>query len=85
MLWSASVVSSETSDTDPTVVITFDNGKYIFNAGENTGRVFMEAGAGWRHTKAVFVTGVGSQRAGGLAGASRARSSRTWTECLLYV
>ncbi|KII91109.1 hypothetical protein PLICRDRAFT_37799 [Plicaturopsis crispa FD-325 SS-3] len=68
MNWNASVLSSFTSDTDPTIVITFGSGKYIFNAGEATGRAFLQSRRNWKKTKGVFLTAIGPERAGGLPG-----------------
>lgn len=68
MSWSASVLSSVSSDTEPTVVITFDSAKYIFNVGENTTRAFLQSRRNWKKTRGVFLTSVGTQRASGLPG-----------------
>ncbi|KAF8639102.1 hypothetical protein AX17_001745 [Amanita inopinata Kibby_2008] len=68
MNWSASVLTSISSDTEPTVVVNFDTAKYIFNAGENTNRAFFQSRHNWKRTKALFVTQSGTQRASGLAG-----------------
>ncbi|KAF8434881.1 hypothetical protein L210DRAFT_3552991 [Boletus edulis BED1] len=68
MLWSASVLSTLSSDTEPTVVITFDSAKYIFNVGENTTRAFLQSRQNWKKTRALFLTSVGTQRASGLPG-----------------
>lgn len=68
MLWNASVLSTTSSDTEPTVVITFDSAKYIFNVGENTTRAFLQSRQNWKKTRALFVTSVGTQRASGLPG-----------------
>lgn len=68
MNWSASVVSTVTSDTEPTIVIEFDTGKYIFNVGENTNRAFIQNRPNWKKTRGLFLTSIGTQRAGGLAG-----------------
>jgi len=67
--WSTSVISALSSDTEPTVIITFDNAKYIFNAGENTGRAWTQSRAHWRRMKALFFTQVGTQRMSGMSGA----------------
>ena len=66
--WSTSVISALSSDTEPTIILTFDNAKYIFNAGENTGRAWMQRRAHWRRMKAVFFTQTGTQRMGGMPG-----------------
>ncbi|KAH9940691.1 hypothetical protein B0H21DRAFT_572283 [Amylocystis lapponica] len=68
MNWSASVLSAVSSDTEPTVVVTFDNAKYIFNAGENTGRTWLQSRRHWRKARGLFLTSVGTQRASGLPG-----------------
>ena len=68
MSWDASVLSTISSDTEPTVVITFDSAKYIFNVGENTTRAFLQSRRNWKKTRGVFLTSVGTQRASGLPG-----------------
>lgn len=68
MSWNASVLSSISSDTEPTVVIAFDSAKYIFNVGENTTRAFLQSRRNWKKTRGVFLTSVGTQRASGLPG-----------------
>ncbi|KAJ8585232.1 hypothetical protein M405DRAFT_773220 [Rhizopogon salebrosus TDB-379] len=68
MSWNASVLSTVSSDTEPTVVITFDSAKYIFNVGENTTRAFLQSRRNWKKTRGVFLTSVGTQRASGLPG-----------------
>ncbi|KAG1719070.1 hypothetical protein EDB19DRAFT_1837096 [Suillus lakei] len=57
MSWNASVLSSVSSDTEPTVVITFDSAKYILNSRGN-----------WKKTRGAFLTSVGAQVASGLPG-----------------
>lgn len=66
--WSTSVISSLSSDTEPTIIVTFDNAKYIFNAGENTGRAWVQGRAHWKRMKALFLTQVGTQRMSGMPG-----------------
>ncbi|VDB95582.1 unnamed protein product [Peniophora sp. CBMAI 1063] len=68
MNWSASVVTAKTADTEPMIVVTFDQAKYYFNAGEGTTRSVLQAGRGWRKAKAVFLTEAGTRTSGGLAG-----------------
>lgn len=68
MNWSASVLSAVSSDTEPSVVITFDSAKYVFNAGENTGRTWLQSRNYWRRTKVLFLTSVGTQRGSGVPG-----------------
>ncbi|KAG0709133.1 beta-lactamase-like protein [Suillus ampliporus] len=51
MSWNASVLSTVSSDTEPTVVITFNSAKYIFNVEQEE----LEEDRG------VFLTSVGTQ------------------------
>lgn len=68
MNWSANVLSTVTSDTEPTIIIEFDSGKYIFNVGDNTNRVFTQSTLNWKKTRGIFLTSVGTDRASGLSG-----------------
>ncbi|KAH6915798.1 tRNA processing endoribonuclease [Coprinopsis sp. MPI-PUGE-AT-0042] len=66
--WSASVLTSVSADTEPSLMITFDNAKYMFNAGENTIRSFTHSETNRKKLKAVFLSQVTPQVAGGLPG-----------------
>ena len=66
--WTTSVISTLSSDTEPTILVTFDNAKYVFNAGENTGRAWIQGSSHWRKVKALFFTQVGTQRMSGMPG-----------------
>lgn len=68
MNWSASVLTPISSDTEPTVILTFESAKYIFNVGENTNRAFLQSKHNWKRTKALFLTQPGTKRVGGLPG-----------------
>ncbi|KAL4068530.1 hypothetical protein V8B97DRAFT_2024779 [Scleroderma yunnanense] len=68
MLWNTSVLSTLSSDTEPSVVVTFDSAKYLFNVGENTTRSYLQSRQTWRKTKALFVTSISTQRTSGLPG-----------------
>ena len=68
MNWSTSVYTTLSSDTEPSIVITFDSAKYIFNAGENTSRAILQSGRGWRKVTALFLTRLGTQRSSGVPG-----------------
>lgn len=68
MLWSTSVLSTLSSDTEPSVVITFDSAKYLFNIGENTTRSYLQSSQTWRKTRVLFATSVSTQRTSGLPG-----------------
>ncbi|KAI6104184.1 hypothetical protein F5141DRAFT_1189708 [Pisolithus sp. B1] len=69
MLWSTSVLSTLSSDTEPSVVIAFDSAKYLFNVGENTTRSYLQSRQTWRKTKGLFLTSISTQRTSGLPGA----------------
>ncbi|RDB18569.1 Ribonuclease Z, mitochondrial [Hypsizygus marmoreus] len=68
MNWSASVLTTLSSDTEPTIILTFDSAKYIFNAGENTNRAFLQSRGNWKRTRGLFFTDVGMKRSSGLPG-----------------
>ncbi|KAI0076534.1 hypothetical protein K474DRAFT_1644863 [Panus rudis PR-1116 ss-1] len=67
-MWSTDVCATLSSDTEPSFVVTFDSAKYIINASENTARAWRQGGRHWRGVKALFMTGVGTQRSSGLPG-----------------
>ncbi|KAJ7460806.1 hypothetical protein FB451DRAFT_1045064 [Mycena latifolia] len=77
MSWTASVVTSATTDTEPSLVISFDQAKYIFNAAENSNRAFTQKKAHRKKTRAFFLTQVGAQRAGGLPGMLMSSADQT--------
>lgn len=62
------MVTAATSDTEPTIILTFDHAKYLFNVGENTNRAFFQSKFRWSRTRAVFLTQANIQRASGLGG-----------------
>ncbi|KAF9038581.1 hypothetical protein BJ165DRAFT_1352473 [Panaeolus papilionaceus] len=68
MNYSTSALTTLSSDTEPSIIITFDNAKYIFNAGENTGRSFRENDRNWKKTEAMFFTQSTIERTSGLPG-----------------
>ncbi|KAI0251929.1 hypothetical protein BJV78DRAFT_1207788 [Lactifluus subvellereus] len=68
MNWSTSVYTTLSSDTEPSIVITFESAKYIFNAGENTTRAILQSKRGWKKVKALFLTRLGTQRSSGVPG-----------------
>lgn len=91
MAWSASVLTNISSDTEPTIVIKFDSAKYIFNAGENTGRSWLQNRANWKKTRGVFLTSVGTQRGAGVPGAfllstccSLNSTERSYIDCVAF-
>jgi hypothetical protein len=68
LTWSATVHTTLSTDTQPTIIVNFDDAKYIFNAGENAGRAFSESNGNWKKTKALFFTQSKLEKTSGLAG-----------------
>ena len=66
----ASVINPVSSDADACFVITFDQGRYVFGCSENTTRTFVQRHLGFQKIKAVFFTGINSDRSGGFPGQS---------------
>ncbi|KAI0360608.1 hypothetical protein OH77DRAFT_1393497 [Trametes cingulata] len=66
--WEVSVLTEATSDVEPTLFVNFGGEKYVFNAGENMVRAWISGHHSVRKTKALFVTGVGTARCGGVPG-----------------
>jgi len=68
LTWSATVHTTLSTDTQPSIIVTFDDAKYIFNASENAGRAFYESNGNWKKTKALFFTQSNVEKTSGLAG-----------------
>ncbi|KAF9454406.1 hypothetical protein P691DRAFT_717421 [Macrolepiota fuliginosa MF-IS2] len=66
--WSTTVVTPLSYDTEPTVIVTFPDAKYMFNAGENTNRSFCQSHMNRKRLRGIFLTQVAAQRASGLGG-----------------
>ncbi|CDO70624.1 hypothetical protein BN946_scf184748.g22 [Trametes cinnabarina] len=69
--WNVSVLSEATSDTEPTLVVAFDTGKYIINASEATGRAWLQSHHSFRRSKGLFLTAAGTHRCGGVPAVPR--------------
>ena len=76
MDWSTSVITPLSSDTEPCIVITFLNAKYIFNAGENSIRSAIQTSRNWRRSRALFLTQAKIDKISGLGGEYSSRSCR---------
>ena len=68
MDWSTSVLTPLSSDTEPSIVVTFSDTKYIFNAGENLSRNALQTSRNWKRTRAVFLTQAKIDKISGLGG-----------------
>ncbi|KAF8159401.1 hypothetical protein B0H34DRAFT_703302 [Crassisporium funariophilum] len=68
MNWSTSILTTISTDTEPSIVITFDNAKYIFNVPENSNRGFLQSNRNWRRARTLFFTQANVQRTSGLGG-----------------
>jgi hypothetical protein len=86
MKWSTSVITTLSSDTEPAVMLTFNDGKYIFNTSENTMRRFLQSGQVWRRAKALFFTQARVEKMSGLPGALRTflTSVAHFLTCMLF-
>ena len=68
MEWSTSALSPLSSDTEPSIIVTFADAKYIFNAGENMSRNVLQTSHNWRKTRALFLTQAKIDKISGLGG-----------------
>jgi ribonuclease Z len=68
MEWSTSVLTPLSSDTEPSIVVTFADAKYIFNVGENISRNAFQTSRNWRKARAIFLTQANIDKISGLAG-----------------
>ena len=68
MDWSTSVLTSLSSDTEPSVVVTFSDAKYIFNVGENISRNALQTSRNWKKARALFLTQAKIDKISGLGG-----------------
>ncbi|KAG8798257.1 hypothetical protein FRC17_007524, partial [Serendipita sp. 399] len=66
--WTARVTSTCTSDTDPTLLITFPDAKYLFNCPENTTRNVLQHGFGLNKYRAIFLSRITAHTGLGLPG-----------------
>jgi ribonuclease Z len=68
LAWSATVHTTLSTDTQPTIIVTTEDAKYIINTSENTGRAFFESNGNWKKTKAFFFTQSNVKKTSGLTG-----------------
>lgn len=68
MHWTASVLSTVSADSEPSVMINFDNARYMINAGENAVRALCHSQTNRKRVQAIFMTRLTLERAGGLNG-----------------
>ncbi|KDR80789.1 hypothetical protein GALMADRAFT_153220 [Galerina marginata CBS 339.88] len=84
MNWSASVLTSISSDTEPSIIVTFHTAKYIFNTSENTTRSFLQSGRLWRRTRALFYTQARVEKTSGLPGLVMTFADATLSDLQLH-
>ncbi|CAA7269249.1 unnamed protein product [Cyclocybe aegerita] len=68
MTWSVNVHTTTTTDTEPSIIATFDNAKYIFGTSENTGRAFLQNNGNWKRSRALFFSQTRVEKMSGLPG-----------------
>lgn len=69
--WHAQVIASDTVDTEPCLSVFFEStpsAKYLFGCGESTTRACIQRKYGIKKVKAIFATGVSTERTTGLPG-----------------
>ncbi|TRM58741.1 hypothetical protein BD626DRAFT_410082 [Schizophyllum amplum] len=68
MDWTASVLTTVSSDTQPSILVAFPHAKYIFNVSENTNRAFLQSTCNWKKIQGMFFTQASVQRMSGASG-----------------
>ena len=66
--WSATCISSESSDTNLSILVDCNSSRYLFNCGEGTTRTLLQRRKGFRKFTALFTTGIDTDRSSGLPG-----------------
>ncbi|KAF8504184.1 beta-lactamase-like protein [Hysterangium stoloniferum] len=64
----ATCLTSESSDTNLSVLLDFNSSRYLFNCGEGTTRAMLQRRKGFRKIKAIFTSGIDTDRSSGLPG-----------------
>ena len=64
----AEILAASVLEKEPSVVLTVDDRRYLFNAGEGTQRFCMEHHVRLGKIKSVFLSGLSSSNTGGLPG-----------------
>jgi ribonuclease Z len=68
MFWDVKVITALSSDTDLSLVVTFDQDKYFINCGEGTQRACTQRGVGFKKMDGILLTNSGSGVGAGLPG-----------------
>ena len=66
--WNATVLASATSDTDPTLLINFDNAKYVFNVTEGFSRTCIQRKVTTNKLRSVFLSRYSTETCNGMPG-----------------
>lgn len=70
MHWDVRAVTTPSSDTDLSLLVTFDHAKYLFNCGEGTQRSFVQSRTSMRKLEGIYMTSANLDVIGGLPGKS---------------
>ena len=70
MEYYAKSLSARTADSEPSLLLRFSTGQYLFNAGEGSQRAFGETVTSAKALETIFLTGLSTDEAGGLTGQS---------------
>jgi ribonuclease Z len=68
MNWNVRVITAPSRDTDLSLMVIFDQDKYLINCGEGTQRSCTQRGVGFRKLGTVLLTNSSSDVIGGLPG-----------------
>ena len=83
--WSANVLASATSDTDPTLLINFDNAKYVFNVTEGFSRTCIQRKVTTNKLRSVFLSRYSAETCNGMPGRSIEVAIRGYLHTLIYL
>ncbi|GJJ16137.1 hypothetical protein Clacol_010417 [Clathrus columnatus] len=67
-LWSIYCLTSESSDTNLSIVMDYNSSRYLFNCGENTTRALLQRRKGFRKFRAILLSGINTDKSSGLPG-----------------
>jgi hypothetical protein len=68
MHWDVRAVTTPSSDTDLSLLVTFDHAKFLFNCGEGTQRSFVQSRTSMRKLEGIYMTSAHTDVTGGLPG-----------------
>lgn len=67
-IWSVYCLTSESSDTNLSIVMDYNASRYLFNCGEGTTRALLQRRKGFKKFKALFLSEINTDKSAGLLG-----------------